>query len=129
MTTKIGTNAPILRVLEASKELLATPANWIQGRFYGPSDAEDTNDELNSPDHLQATCFCTVGALARASIDVAQKMGLPWREVYKLSCEAVRVSIKETSDDVRIHIWNDRPERTHAEVLALLTHTQRLIGE
>jgi hypothetical protein len=83
-------------------ELLAKPENWTKnwramrdGKAICIHEAKETD------------CFCLGGALlfCRCSID----------EVRLVDSE-----IKRISGEVWIPAWNDKPERTHAEVLAVL---------
>jgi len=79
-------------------ELLADPASWIQGMY-----ASDENGYWVSVKSDLAVKFCLVGALCRCYKDEHE------------ACNKVRAAIKQ-----ELAYWNDRPERTHAEVIAVL---------
>jgi hypothetical protein len=84
-------------------ELLENPKSWVQKTYARISPEWLTGVEPTSP---QATCWCIVGAIHRC---------YPENEVAKnrmAVCEAI--GWQSPID------WNDAPERTHAEVVALL---------
>lgn len=80
-------------------ELLATPDKWIQGTGYA-----DTHGNCTTIN--EAACWCLYVAIA-----ICYKN---WEDQY-IANSKVRGRIGWES----IVAWNDAPERTHAEVLAL----------
>jgi hypothetical protein len=89
-------------VLVAMRELLAKPEAWTQGAY-----ARDASGRYVSLVSQEASCWCIGGALLKCS-----RMGGNYDEVlFKLGGIFAGDSISA---------WNDAPERTHADVLALL---------
>jgi hypothetical protein len=90
-------------------ELLATPDKWTKGTY-----ARDGNGG-KVPDYSEeAKCWCVSGAI--------------WK-CYRKPYEKVRVQLDvgemhrrllKRIGEVEIPLWNDAPERTHAEVIAVL---------
>ena len=98
-------------VLGAAADLLEKPGAWTQGAF--------ARDRMGRPqvshDH-RAICFCAVGAIYRVS-----GYGPTATEaISRLSSQVRRNSIGE---------WNDKPNRTQAEVVAALRQASRRGGE
>lgn len=87
-----------LETLKAMRELLSAPERWTKGEC--ARDASGNRVDISSPD---ATCFCLIGAAGlvgefKSVMDLLDRLVAPG----PASC------------------WQDAPERTHAEVLALL---------
>jgi hypothetical protein len=95
-----------LEVLRGARELLAYPERWIKG--------EDAADVIGQP--LEngydegAVCWCLAGALEKVS-GRTQDCGV--EPAYQAVDDLI-------VDATNVREWNDAPERTHAEVLALL---------
>jgi len=90
-----------LEILKAARELLAVPERWTKG-----SGARNALGNPVSAYSLDPACFCMSGAIAH----------ITGAENYSLSKD-VRNALNFRLWSV-LHIWNDAPERTHAEVLA-----------
>jgi len=80
-------------------ELLADPANWTKGSY-----ALDAEGHHVTTDDPSAVCFCTVGAIFRC---------------YGHNDNNAYAKVQEACGG-NIAAWNDRPYRTHAEVIDLL---------
>lgn len=87
-------------------ELLADASRWTKGTA-----ARDANGNGTSDDHF-ATCWCAIGAINHCYDDTNQRRNMR----YKLG-NALNPKLYPT---LVITSWNDAPERTHAEVLAVL---------
>ncbi len=83
-------------------ELLATPNDWTQKAYARDINGQKLTDERDP----KAVCFCLVGALNKCY--PREQRGAVIRAIAKEG------SFSES------FTWNDAPERTHAEVLALL---------
>jgi hypothetical protein len=83
------------------KELLSDPSKWTQG-----ANARDSRGIRVPSADPEATCFCIVGALLKC-------YGTTSTSKY------LKIAAKIQHNDVVS--WNDAPERTHAEVLELVT--------
>jgi hypothetical protein len=91
-----------LKILRQTRELLSAPERWTKEAF-----ARDSPGELAGAQGRDAVCWCLDGALMRSV------GGTPGRSaVLQLLSRAAQID--------NIWTWNDAPERTHAEVLAVL---------
>lgn len=81
-------------------ELLEAPERWTQGT-YSKSESGDSV----YPRNPAAVCWCLLGA-----IDEVYDVGDPRKKAYE--------AMQKTIDKCMLTMWNDAPERTHAEVLA-----------
>jgi hypothetical protein len=103
-------------ILVRARELIADPANWVKGEYAQGSLADPATH-----------CFCLIGAVDRA---VLEKAGL---ENYEDCDENILISEAESdleaiaaiqklqsNLDGLVSDFNDDPETTHADVLALL---------
>jgi hypothetical protein len=88
-----------LEVLRGMRELLSEPTRWTQDTNARSSDG----DEVLYHSDL-ADCWCLDGALLK----LTRHDG----DVYLAVRKALPVDV--------LCVWNDAPERTHAEVLELL---------
>lgn len=84
-----------IRVLREARELIAR--GWTQ-----EVSARDANGTPVAPTDDTATCWCTIGALMRAG-----------------GARAASALAAFLPRNTSIPRWNDAPERTQAEVLAL----------
>lgn len=90
-----------LEILRAARELIATPERWTQGA--GSRDADGVARNFNEP---SVTCRCLYMAVSIAAGNYHQgQLDAFWA-----------LGFREQSHVVG---WNDAPERTHAEVMAL----------
>lgn len=97
-------NPQLIADLEAARALIDTPEKWIKGM--GAHSASGMPVSIFGPD---AVSFSIVGAYARSC-----GRGNVDRE-YAVIC-ALRAAM---GVDELMYLWNDAPERTHAEVLEL----------
>lgn len=84
-----------LEILKAARELLAVPERWTTGVLAKSQDGSEV-----APNSTEAVCWCISGACLK--IDGSQFLNV---------IEALKIG-------TAVPIWNDAPERTHAEVLA-----------
>lgn len=78
-------------------ELLADPASWTKGEFARNANGYPVLSRSN-----EACCWCLAGA-----VNVCYENNLEIRDMLK------------TRLGTYISIWNDAPERTHADVINL----------
>lgn len=99
------------QVLMRAREIIATPATWLQGDFAADADGKP----VNSLDET-AICFCSLGAVRLAAFgpaaDKQEYSALLARKMLGVACRALT---RGESDNVAK--FND--EHEHAEVLAL----------
>jgi hypothetical protein len=90
----------VLEVLEGALEILRDPKRWTKGSY-----ARNTNGNSVRPHDDDAVCFCSSGALMKATASG--------------SGETLVAALCALLDVVgsRIVRWNDAPERTHAEII------------
>jgi hypothetical protein len=96
----------LLTDLIAVRELLSAPERWTKG--YGARNSEGTPVDSFSPD---ACCWCLVGACAR--VTEANEAGNSGR------FDVLRASLRPKAGPCLVRL-NDAPERTHAEILAVI---------
>lgn len=93
----------LLTDLLAVRELLSAPERWTQGCA--------ARDRLSCPvawDSGEATCWCLLGAVARAVPVVLRQ-----HAINQAICSVLGASENMSG-------FNDAPERAHAEVLAVI---------
>lgn len=95
-----------LQVLITARAILASPSSWTKGEA-----ARTENDLPTWVDDLQATRFCVVGAIRRA---IFVLYGSPTQ--HRITAQVLGALGFNEPDCMD---WNDDPDRTHAEVLAL----------
>lgn len=86
------------------KELISEPSKWTQHVI-----AKDSKGERVTAHDQSATCFCLYGALRRCYSSNTRLETEIWSRL---------VNIAPNRDPIG---WNDAPERTHSEVLELVT--------
>lgn len=86
------------------KELLSEPSSWTQHVI-----ARDSNGERVAAFDKSATCFCLYGAVRRCYSSDSRLETEVWSKLMNMI---------DNRDPIG---WNDAPERTHAEVLELVT--------
>lgn len=94
----------LLDDLKAVRELLAVPERWTQNTH-----ARGVKGAPVSPVGGMAVCWCIDGAALRVA---GNQHSLRYREMDE--------AIGSACETVCYAFWNDRPHRTHADVLALL---------
>jgi len=101
MTSQDHTPRKPSEILRAAREIISVPERWTQGASALSGRGNVVN--ARSP---SAKCWCSFGAIDKAGS----------RSIAKLrTAEGIlRAALKAES----IILWNDAPERTHAEVLA-----------
>ncbi len=92
-------------VLRKALALIDTPEKWTKVVI-----ARNAHGKEVSHRSADAVCFCMDGALARAA-DLEISRG---RYEYEGATRAIRTATGERE----YWLWNDAPERTHAEVVA-----------
>lgn len=90
-----------LKVLKKARSLLRAKKNWTQGTL-----ARTKTGRPCTEDSKRAVCFCSAGALIKASVEVGD-----------ISWAAHRI-FASVIEDLSIPYWNDVSTRTHKEVLA-----------
>ncbi len=88
------------------KELLATPDKWTQGYA-----ARNKNDKPIDPFNKEATKYCILGAAIAC-------YGLFTDNYFNITFQ---IESSTSMNKEAIGAWNDAPERTHQEVLDLVT--------
>ena len=91
------------------KELLSDPSSWTQHVI-----ARDCKRERVAVNDSSATCFCLYGALRRCYGSTINPLSN--KEEYDIWNR-----LQQMVPDRDPIGWNDAPERTHAEVLELVT--------
>jgi len=82
------------------RELLATPENWTQGVY-----ARNSGQWPCSVRDIDACCWCLHGAAVYCYQKIAERLFI----LEKIGAEVKNISA-----------YNDAPDRTHAEILALV---------
>lgn len=101
----------VIRLLDAAKALLIEKG-WAQG-FY----ARDAAGEVVSVEDPTACSFCAMGALVYVTQEAS-------RETSRSAFNAMERAVS----DGNIARYNDAPERTKEEVLALFDKAKELIN-
>lgn len=110
------TNLTAIQLLERAKQLIQ--GGWCQG----------VSKRLGMNGHPDE--YCLAGALGHASWgDDHERFisGLMDQAVYNYAEVAVERAVSNIKPDARYVAWNDQPERTQAEVLALLDSAKQLL--
>ncbi len=94
--------------MQAAHDLLAREGGWTQGAF-----ARTAAGRVIGPSCAPASCFCPVGAI------IAAGGGVPEREFFAAVCCGVE-------DLHALYAWNDAPDRTQAEVVAVAARAVEL---
>lgn len=89
----------VVAELRAARALIDSPEKWTQGAFARRADSE----HACSIRDVGATRFCAAGAVVRAGG----------------GGDATAALREATGHFGGLYAWNDAPERTHAEVLAV----------
>jgi hypothetical protein len=110
-------------ILRQARRLIETPDAWVKGmcfgrktdQFNGPQDAEIIPVPYVRDGKVKPGCFCAIGAICYAGRffdgdDIAMN---------NLAAQALAVAIGKPAQDVGLILsFNDRPERSHEQVLA-----------
>lgn len=117
-------NEPILPLLEYMIELCPTEAQWSQLHCFADALDEDATAQ-------EATRFDLYGLVVRASIDILATLDIdldaldsdsPAKRTIRALGETLGVGCGLALLD-----WQDAPERTHKEILALLHLTKAIV--
>lgn len=100
----------VLAVLRAARELIAVPAHWTKGVAAMNADGYEV-DALC----VDATCFCTVGALNRATRTQEAAAERAY-DLYKAARERL---VNKALRGSGLVDFNDHPGTTHEDVLAM----------
>lgn len=95
-----------IEILRGAREILSDPDRWT--RQFQARDSEGDCVAWNNPG---AVCFCLMGAINRASMDITP-------DDRALAYEAMDVLDKVI--DTAIPLFNDRPTTTHDDILEAL---------
>ncbi len=99
-------------ILIAARARIADPEHWIKGHM-----AEDTIGNEVCTDHVNAYRFCAVGALK----SVLHKVVKTHKREFKLNeyLSGKLMSYIESKEFKGVPDFNDSPNTTHADVLAM----------
>ena len=102
-------------ILIAARAKIEAPERWTKGAF-----ARSARGRKVRLDGGKARCWCMLGALQEVEMSPIR-----FRQAWALLVPAISVpdSISE------VVLWNDAPERTHAEVLAAFDRAIELAGD
>lgn len=106
---------PALEILEQAQNLIRDPEHWITDYY-----ASDNRGDLCEPSEERATCFCSVGAVMRAS----GTSGLNYRRAKRLLDQAVE---KHAPNYAGIVDYND--SHTHADVMRMFNKAKEMARE
>jgi hypothetical protein len=105
----------VARVLALAEKFVRR--GWTQGTY-----AKDLRGHAIITSSLDAACFCSVGAINRAcyELDLYKERD----QVFKALAKAIPGANPEHDGRMTIVEYNDRPERTQEEVLAVFRQAQ-----
>lgn len=95
-----------VEILEKARELLSDPKRWTRDALAMTARGK----HLSDPTDRRAACWCVFGAIMKCSGEVSGALNAA--DVFERA--------NWFGDDESFSSWNDRPERTHAEVLAAI---------
>jgi hypothetical protein len=96
-------------LLLAARTLIQTPNDWTKG-----VNARDAAGEPVEEYHPNAVCYCALGA-----VDITDfRNGADSREYWR-SVDALNAAVPAPYQHWEVHEYQDLPETTHADVLAL----------
>lgn len=111
----------VLSVLRLAREMIASPERWTKGALARDRDGYpiSIHDSLSDG----ACQWCAIGAIQQACVDMQMEIDVEIKARGEL-----QTSIPDGM--VHIDVFNDAPNTTHADILALLDETiERLEGE
>ncbi len=112
-------------VLVKAKELIQDPKHWIQGTF--ARDSEGRGVAVYVP---EAVCFCSLGAMRRASLNypIPEPVLKAFvAGIYEVPLEEVGHNVYMMKDGITS--FNDKPGRTHARVLEVFDKAIEIAGD
>lgn len=92
----------VRQILVAARAKIADPGDWTKG-----ASARDVCGRPSPVHDYQSVCWCATGAIRFVS---------PSRLSGSAAIQFLR---SETPFDMGVHVFNDAPKTTHAEVLSL----------
>lgn len=101
----------VQQLLADAKALISAPERWTQGEF-----ARDSHGHRAYWGGELAKCYCSIGAINAVTHENAV---LTMNKPYMILGSQVGGSIV---------VWNDAPERTHAEVMAAFDKAIEIAG-
>jgi hypothetical protein len=101
-------------ILREARALIDTPEKWAKGYYaFGP---DGSTRDIEDP---EACRFCVRGALFRIESRFGYMVEAEAsKAIYKAVPDAVRIPADEIGNNAVV-VFNDHPETTHAEILAL----------
>jgi hypothetical protein len=126
----------VVEVLERTRAILSQPKAWTTGVF-----AKDANGRTADPMDADATCFCLIGAIKRASYgtnaDTFDGQDLDSRitdqrysNLALHATTALRIAIAdEFGVEPSIPSFNDSDWREHADVLLCIDTAIKTVSE
>jgi len=113
--TQPGSAKTVADILTAAADLIEPEGAWTQRAYARDRDGEDIEDRSSyyeDEPEFEAVCYCAIGAIMTAAGERPDRVG----QDDMGALEVFACFVGEES----IHIWNDNPERTQAEVVAAL---------
>jgi hypothetical protein len=104
-----------LETLTLAQDLIRDPRKWTKGYF--ARNERGTMVEANSQN---ATCWCAVGAVLKVS-NYSPYLGLSNNKVIRL--------LSQASNDVIVPHFNDNPDVTHGDIMAMFNRAKGLARE
>lgn len=99
-------------VLKSALKTLRDPARWTKGEYARNAEGCGMGDVHSSA----AVCFCSKGAILRApAANARYAIGLG----CVVAANGAYLVLETILGGQSIVLWNDAPERTHAEVVAV----------
>lgn len=111
-TTSKATAENVIALLKKARELIAT-VGWVQGMFGAKKMSRNEIDRFAR--HEEYNCFCTLGAMHKANIDLG--FTDQWLDSTPVFIRAQLEFEAELNPDYDIADWNDAPSRRKAHVL------------
>lgn len=102
----------VAAVLRRAAERVERPGAWIKGAF-----AADAGGALVAASDPEAVCWCTAGAIGAEAHAADPVHPGP---IYVRAKAAVTARLLHDDATIAIGEWNDAPERTLSDVVALL---------
>jgi len=111
----MDTAPSVLDVLRTARGLIENPENWTKGEI-----ARNSDGKICAADGRGAVCWCSVGAVDRAWL---RSENTDYSVQHQALTLLDRLSGREDTEYCRpVAAFNDSPETTHADVLALFDH-------
>ena len=98
--------------LKAARAIISNPDRWTKN-----AEARDEHRYSVSPEDPSAVQWCAIGAIRKAASEIQET------DVERTHIEPALNAIIDLYDLYDLGVWNDHPDRTHAEVLSLFDRT------